>query len=125
MLVKCETCDGCGKLADTEDREPWSRWLEIPVKSALALQIGLVRPIPCTVCKGKGKVPDYSGNNADRIQRSLEEAVTDLRESVKALETAVNEYCESIASQNRELRAVAEQLIETDQKQKDALYDKK
>lgn len=56
MLEKCETCDGCGKLANTKDREPWSRWLELPVRSSLALQLGIVTPITCPDCKGAGKV---------------------------------------------------------------------
>lgn len=56
MLETCETCEGCGKLANTKDREPWSRWLQLPVRSAVALQVGIVTPITCPDCQGAGKV---------------------------------------------------------------------
>lgn len=51
---KCETCEGCGQLANTKEREPWSRWLELPVRSAVAIFIGMVSPVICSDCKGTG-----------------------------------------------------------------------
>jgi hypothetical protein len=53
--MKCETCDGCGRLADTEDREPWTVWTSMPLHSSIAVLLGIVRPIECPDCKGTGK----------------------------------------------------------------------
>ena len=52
--LKCVKCDGCGKVADTDDQEPWSTWMKLPVQSAAAILIGLVKPIPCPNCGGMG-----------------------------------------------------------------------
>ena len=56
--MKCSTCAGCGKVADTEAREPWSDWLKLPFASALAVRLGLVKPIECSDCKGIGSLPE-------------------------------------------------------------------
>ena len=53
---KCMKCDGCGKVADTEDQEPWSMWLDLPIRSGSAVMMGLVRPMPCPACGGTGRV---------------------------------------------------------------------
>jgi len=53
----CERCDGCGKLADTEERGPWTAWTSLPLRSAVAVIAGLVKPITCDVCGGTGKKP--------------------------------------------------------------------
>jgi hypothetical protein len=53
--MKCARCDGCGRVADTEDREPWTDWLALPLGSSLAVLLGVVRPIPCPDCKGTGE----------------------------------------------------------------------
>ena len=52
---KCQACDGCGKVANTDDKEPWTVWANLPVKSAAAVIMGLVKPIPCDECGGTGK----------------------------------------------------------------------
>lgn len=51
----CGRCAGCGYL-DGEG-QPFKYWLELPVQSALALQMGLVRPVECDDCKGSGFQP--------------------------------------------------------------------
>ena len=51
----CDKCEGCGQVADTEEQEPWTAWLDIPLGSSMAVVMGLVRPIPCPKCKGKPK----------------------------------------------------------------------
>jgi hypothetical protein len=62
--VKCSACDGCGKVADTEAREPWTQWLNLPLGSSAAVLVGLVKPILCPACGGSGKVPAPKGGGA-------------------------------------------------------------
>lgn len=50
----CPRCEGCGHIADTDDGEPWSFWLDLPLRSAAAVTLGLVRPIDCPSCNGVG-----------------------------------------------------------------------
>ncbi len=54
--MKCSKCDGCGKVADTKDQEPWTAWTGLPLVSSMAVIVGLVKPIPCPACKGWGNV---------------------------------------------------------------------
>lgn len=49
----CAKCEGCGQVADTEDEEPWSRWMELPLKNSVVVVMGLVKPKPCPECSGK------------------------------------------------------------------------
>ena len=51
---ECDDCEGCGKVANTEEREPWSEWANLPIRSALAVISGVVAPILCTQCMGEG-----------------------------------------------------------------------
>lgn len=51
---KCGRCDGCGRIADTEEGEPWTSWLELPLQSSAAVLMGIVNPIPCPDCGGTG-----------------------------------------------------------------------
>jgi hypothetical protein len=53
--ASCQRCCGCGKLANSDDQEPWTEWLALPLQSSLAVVLGLVRPIPCHECGGTGK----------------------------------------------------------------------
>ena len=52
----CPRCRGCGQIADSQDGEPWSMWLEMPLQSALAVLAGIVRPLPCPRCDGVGTI---------------------------------------------------------------------
>jgi DnaJ-class molecular chaperone len=52
--MKCQRCDGCGKVANTSDGEPWSVWMSLPMASSLGVLSGLVKPIPCPECNGTG-----------------------------------------------------------------------
>jgi hypothetical protein len=54
--TKCPACDGCGQVANTNDREPWIAWENLPVKSAIAVVLGIVKPIQCMRCIGTGVV---------------------------------------------------------------------
>ena len=53
--VWCMKCDGCGKVADSDDEEPWTRWLELPVNAAAAVILGIVKPKTCPACGGSGE----------------------------------------------------------------------
>jgi len=53
---ECGKCEGCGQIANDDEGTPWKYWLEIPVKSAGAILMGLVKPITCPECKGKSKL---------------------------------------------------------------------
>jgi hypothetical protein len=53
----CPRCLGCGQLANSDDREPWSAWEALPPGSDLAVQLGIVQPEDCDECHGKGTVP--------------------------------------------------------------------
>lgn len=52
----CPKCLGEGKVANSDDQEPWSMWTNLPLKSAAAVLVGLVKPIDCPRCNGTGKL---------------------------------------------------------------------
>lgn len=54
MTATCARCEGCGQIATSDQGEPWTAWLDLPLKSAAAVVLGLVRPIPCPACGGSG-----------------------------------------------------------------------
>ncbi len=51
----CATCAGCGKIADSEEGEPWSMWEALPTVSKAAVALGIVKAIECPSCKGTGR----------------------------------------------------------------------
>lgn len=51
----CDRCDGCGFIANTDEGEPWTTWLELPASSAIAVDYGIVRALRCPACKGTGE----------------------------------------------------------------------
>lgn len=55
-MAKCAKCDGCGKIASGEEGAPWSTWLALPLGSSAAVLAGIVQPIQCPECKGKGSI---------------------------------------------------------------------
>lgn len=57
MSEKCPSCDGCGKVADTESREPWTAWTSLPPGARVAVDLGVVRPVTCPDCAGSGEDP--------------------------------------------------------------------
>jgi len=55
-------CDGCGRIASDVDQTPWSYWLAMRPGSDLAIFLGVVKPIPCPECLGKGETDDRNAS---------------------------------------------------------------
>lgn len=51
----CTRCQGCGQIANDDDKTPWWNWEALPSPSSMAVVLGLVRPEPCPECDGTGK----------------------------------------------------------------------
>ena len=65
----CKRCWGGGRIADSQDGEPWAMWQELPPGSDLAAKMGIVKPIPCPQCGGTGKLPaepEWDGKSVER-----------------------------------------------------------
>jgi hypothetical protein len=56
MGTPCPRCEGCGRIADSDEGEPWTFWMNLPLKSALAVTLGLVKPVACPQCDGDGEI---------------------------------------------------------------------
>ena len=54
-VPNCTACDGCGQVADDEDRTPWTAWATLPRGADIAVRTGLVKPVRCEACAGTGK----------------------------------------------------------------------
>ena len=54
--MKCQNCDGCGRVASGEEGASWATWMELPIQSALAVTSGTVKPMQCPECLGTGYV---------------------------------------------------------------------
>ena len=78
----CKTCDGCGKVANDGENTAWTMWASLPLKSALAVTMGFVKPIPCPDCYGLGDIEagqaielldakGYTGDQVAEVMRSL------------------------------------------------------
>lgn len=56
LTVTCWRCLGDGKLATDDAQSPWRYVAKIPLESAAAVLLGLVRPVDCYVCGGSGRL---------------------------------------------------------------------
>ena len=54
----CMLCDGYKRIDDGKDGVSWKHWEELPAQSAIAVRMGLVKPIVCPRCNGSGKEPE-------------------------------------------------------------------
>lgn len=54
--MKCERCDGCGRIASGEEGAAWTVWETMPHGSDMAVRAGLVKPLWCPDCGGTGVV---------------------------------------------------------------------
>ncbi len=57
-MIECKRCMGSGKVANTDEREPWPAWENLPPGSDIAVKMGLVYPITCNPCGGTGQVEE-------------------------------------------------------------------
>ncbi len=63
--MKCGQCDGCGKVANSDDGEPWTVWENLPPCSDIAVKMGIVKPISCPACGGMGEA--YPDGGTDEL----------------------------------------------------------
>jgi hypothetical protein len=54
--MKCQRCDGCGRIADTERGEPWTAWTKAELTYSASVLLGIVKPLKCPDCGGTGKL---------------------------------------------------------------------
>jgi hypothetical protein len=54
---KCERCKGWKRIDDGVEGISWKHWAELPEQSAIAVRMGLVKPITCPDCNGSGRQP--------------------------------------------------------------------
>jgi hypothetical protein len=47
---------GCGKIANDDDRSPWTYWERLRPPANIAVQLGIVVPLRCEECGGTGNV---------------------------------------------------------------------
>ena len=69
--MKCTKCDGEGRVANSENQEPWSVWAELPPGSDLAVKMGLVKPITCPECHGVGTIPEKRKEDEQNLHKWL------------------------------------------------------
>ena len=81
-MAKCTRCEGCGKIADTEEGEPWIAWACLPLGSDAAVRMGIVKPIECPQCHGIGLDRAHGSNKGvcDRMEVSLDKLTKLLKE---------------------------------------------
>lgn len=56
----CEKCEGWKRIDDGDDGVSWKFWAELPEQSAMAVRMGLVKPVECPRCKGEGTEPAFT-----------------------------------------------------------------
>lgn len=70
MRLRCSRCEGCGQIASDEEGSPWKYWDELPSESKAAVYMGIVYPLTCEDCQGRGYiVPD------EETQAALDEVI--------------------------------------------------
>ena len=52
--VVCPTCQGCGKVANSNDGEPWTVWEKLSPGADLAVRAGIIYAVTCPRCGGSG-----------------------------------------------------------------------
>jgi hypothetical protein len=56
-LRDCLRCLGDGRIANTDDGEPWRHWETLPLSEfVVATALALVRPVACPECRGTGRI---------------------------------------------------------------------
>ena len=57
--MKCWNCEGCGRIANDEEGNPWTYWEKLPEESKAAVRFGIIKPVTCDQCNGTGEVEDH------------------------------------------------------------------
>lgn len=83
----CRRCLGWKQIANSDDGESWKYWAELPPPSNLAVQVGVVFPIQCPRCQGKGVEP-----SAEVRAKRLNIALDGLQGAWDALVRCVDEF---------------------------------
>ena len=52
---RCERCEGCGQITSDDGGTPWIHWSNLPLSSAGAVLLGVVKPLVCPECNGSGR----------------------------------------------------------------------
>ncbi len=61
----CTQCLGWKRVDDGDDAGSWKYWEELPYNSAVAIRLGLVKPIECPRCHGSGVEPSTRNDSED------------------------------------------------------------
>jgi len=54
----CTLCEGWKRVDNGDDPVSWKDWEGLPYANALAIRLGIVKPIRCPRCNGTGKEPN-------------------------------------------------------------------
>ena len=54
-VKRCERCEGCGQITSDDGGTPWIHWSNLPLSSAGAVLLGVVKPLVCPECNGSGR----------------------------------------------------------------------
>jgi hypothetical protein len=66
----CPVCLGWKRVDDGDDPCSWKYWAELPEQSAIAVRMGLVRPVVCPRCGGTGQEGEVHEEDRDTGQPS-------------------------------------------------------
>lgn len=95
---KCPSCDGCGLISSSDDHAPWTEILKIPLGSAAAVLMGLIRPLPCRECAPR--IGDIVHNPTDGKDYRIETVQSDSGHSLGygVAELGDRSFCHSFVS---------------------------
>lgn len=102
----CRRCLGWKKIANDDEQSSWKHWAELPPPSNIAVTLGMVFPIDCPRCQGRGREPSA----ADRHTR-LDQALAGLQAAWDSLSRCVDEFAPDDAAACGEYRDALDSAI--------------